>query len=215
VKIAMLGTGIVGEMLGSKLVELGHDVTMGGRELTNSKGQAWAAKHEGGASYGSFAQAAAFGEVIFCCVNGEHSIDALAAAGADNLAGKLLVDVGNLLDFNNGMPKSLASAENCLSEKIQAAFPDAHVVKSLNTMSSYVMVKPSLVAGDHNVFMSGDNAEAKAQLRSLLQSFGWADANIIDLGALFTARGPEMFMQLWLSLWPVYRNQPFNIGIFK
>ena len=214
-KIAMLGTGIVGEMLGSKLVELGHDVTMGGREVTNSKGQDWAAKHPRGASYGTFAQSAAFGDVIFCCTKGEHAVDALAAAGADNLEGKLVVDVGNLLAFTDGMPKSLASADNCLAEQIQAAFPKAHVVKSLNTMSSYVMVKPSLVPGNHNVFMSGDNADAKAQLRDILQSFGWEDPNIIDLGGLHTARGVEMFMQLWLSLWPVYRNEPFNIGVFR
>jgi 8-hydroxy-5-deazaflavin:NADPH oxidoreductase len=214
-KIGVLGTGIVGSVIADKLVSLGHDVMMGGREAHNEKGQAWASKHPQNAHYGTFAQAATFGELLFACVLGTKTLEALEMAGDANLNGKTLIDLGNELDFSTGKPHIFASWDNCLAERIQNRFPKTNVVKSLNTMNCYVMVNPSLVQGEHAVFMSGNNLEAKTQTRNLLKSFGWTDHMIVDLGGIETARGVEMLMGLWVSLWGVIGNEPFNVGIFR
>lgn len=211
-KVAVLGTGMVGGTIASRLVELGHEVRMGSRDARNPAALAWADKAGANASAGTFAEAAAFGEVVFNCTNGEGSLEALNAAGAANLAGKLLVDVANRLDFSKGMPAiSLCQDGDSLAEEIQRTFPAAKVVKALNTMNCRIMVQPTLVPGDHEVFMSGNDAGAKAKLRELLKSFGWADRNIMDLGDVTTARGPEMMMPMWLRVWGVVGSQPFNV----
>ncbi|MDX9907677.1 MAG: NAD(P)-binding domain-containing protein, partial [Bacteroidales bacterium] len=175
-KIAVLGTGMVGEAIGSKLIELGHSVRMGSRTATNEKALAFVAKHPGGkASAGTFAGAAAFGEVIFNCTKGTESMNILRSAGIENLDGKVLVDVANPLDFSNGMPPSLSVCNtDSLGEQIQREFPGVKVVKSLNTMWCGLMVNPGMLnGGDHHVFMSGNDAGAKAVVSGLLQSFGW------------------------------------------
>ena len=211
--VGILGTGVVGTALGGKLGQLGHSVMIGGRESTNEKGQAWAESNN--AHYGTFAETAAFGELLINATNGNASLEALNMAGADALAGKTLIDLANQLDFSTGRGISHASDQNCLAEQIQQAFPRTNVVKSLNTMNFNIMINPSILAGDHLVFLSGDNAEAKAEVRGLLHEFGWKDHNIMDLGSVVTARGPEMIMPLWLSLWGVIGNTPFNVGVVK
>jgi predicted dinucleotide-binding enzyme len=207
---------MVGEAIGSKLIELGHSVRMGSRTATNEKALAFVAKHPGGkASAGTFAGAAAFGEVIFNCTKGMESLNILRSAGTENLDGKVLVDVANPLDFSNGMPPSLSVCNtDSLGEQIQREFPGVKVVKSLNTMWCGLMVNPGMLnGGDHHVFMSGNDAGAKAVVSGLLQSFGWRSENIIDLGDIITARGTEMMLPVWLSLFMAKNHGAFNIRI--
>lgn len=201
-KIGVLGTGVVGQTLGTKLVSLGHGVVMGSRQAGNEKALAWASGTGGLGSEGSFADAAASGDMVVNATSGMASLDALTAAGAHNLAGKILVDVANPLDFSKGMPPSLSVCNtDSLGEQIQRAFPEALVVKTLNTMNCDVMVDPSIVPGSHTVFVAGDDPGAKAEVTELLESFGWPAADIMDLGDIGAARGTEMYLPLWLRLW--------------
>jgi 8-hydroxy-5-deazaflavin:NADPH oxidoreductase len=214
-KIAVLGTGMVGETIASKLVALGHEVKMGSRSANNEKAVAWAKKAGAKASQGSFADAAAFGELLFNCTSGSGSIEALNAAGKENLKGKLLLDISNPLDFSKGMPPTLfVSNTDSLGEQIQRAFPELKVVKTLNTIGAPVMVDPARIPGEHAVFVSGNDAEAKAQVKRLLTEWlGWKQ--IIDLGDITTSRGTESYLPLWLRLWGVMGTPDFNIQIVK
>ena len=145
-RIGVLGTGTVGQTLGTKLVSLGNEVKLGSRSASNDKVAGWVKTTGRGASHGTFADAASFGEMLFNCTSGMASLDALRQAGAKNLDGKVLVDVANPLDFSKGMPPTLAVCNtDSLGEQIQRAFPEARVVKSLNTMSARVMVDPKKV----------------------------------------------------------------------
>src|SRR5438552_91908 len=185
-RIGILGTGVVGQTIGTRLVQLGHKVKLGARSSTNDKAAKWVGEAGGKASQGTFADAASFGEIVFNCTSGHASLAAVEAAGADNVSGKPLVDVANPLDFSHGMPPTLFVCNtDSLAEQIQAAFPKAYVVKSLNTMSASVMVNPGSVPGEHDVFLSGNDAAAKAKVSDLLRELGWK--NIIDLGDITTA----------------------------
>lgn len=214
-KIAILGTGSVGQMIGSKLVALGHAVMMGSRSAGNEKAVAWAGKAGKGASEGTFADAAAFGEIVFNCTAGTASLDALAAAGEEALAGKILLDVSNPLDFSKGFPPRLSICnDDSLGEAIQRALPRTKVVKTLNTMANPIMVEPSLVAGDHEVFVSGNDAEAKATVTRFLQEqFGWR--RVIDLGDITTARGTEAWLLLWTRLYGALGTAEFNLHLAR
>ncbi|NDP19779.1 MAG: NAD(P)-binding domain-containing protein [Paludibacter sp.] len=216
-KIAVLGTGTVGDTVGSKLIELGHSVMMGSRTHNNEKALAFVAKNNEKASAGTFAEAAEYGEIIFNCTSGMGSLEALKMAGEKNLNCKIIVDIANPLDFSKGMPPSLfVSNTNSLGEEIQKAFPMAMVVKTLNTMWCGIMVNPSLInGGDHNVFMSGNDGDAKNQIKEILKSFGWAEKNIVDFGNIETARSTEMYLPLWLSIFGKEKNGAFNIKIIK
>jgi predicted dinucleotide-binding enzyme len=213
-KIGVFGTGMVGEAIGSRLVGLGHEVKMGSRQAGNEKAQAWAEAAGAGASEGSFADAAAFGELLFNCTAGMHSIAVLESAGTENLTGKVLVDVANALDSSGGMPPTLGVCNtDSLGEQIQRAFPEARVVKALNTMNAAVMVDPASVPGAHDVFVCGDDAQAKREVGELLQSFGWSADRIRDLGGIRAARGTEMYVALWLSLYGTIGSSAFNIAV--
>ncbi|MEP7055662.1 MAG: NAD(P)-binding domain-containing protein [Actinomycetota bacterium] len=222
-RIAVLGTGTVGSTIGSKLVSLGHDVVMGSRTADNPKAAAWiatcltdAAATGGTAGAAAYADAAAGAELIVNATAGTGSLDALRAAGAVNLAGKVLLDISNPLDFSRGMPPSLSvSNTDSLGEQIQREFPDASVVKSLNTMTAAVMTNPSTVAGAHSVFVSGEDANAKGEVRNLLISFGWPPDRIIDLGGIVSARGVEMYLPLWLNLMAALGTPMFNIAVAR
>lgn len=214
-KIGILGTGIVGNTLGAKLVILGHSVKMGSRTANNQKAADWVKTSGAKASQGTFADAASFGEVVFNCTPGSVSLEALKAAGEQNLRGKILVDVSNPLDFSKGFPPVLTTSNtDSVGEKIQRAFPQTKVVKTLNTVSNTIMVNPSLVPGDHDIFMSGNDAAAKNQVREILTKwFGWK--SVIDLGDISNARGQEMYLPLWARLFGLYKNPNFNIKIVK
>lgn len=213
-RIGIFGTGMVGETIGGKLVALGHEVKLGGRAATNEKGLAWAKKVGDKGSYGTFADAAAFGEMVFNCTKGEGSVDAVRSAKA-HLANKILVDVANPLDFSAGFPPSLfVSGTDSLAERIQREVPEAKVVKALNTVNCDVMVDASRVGADSDMFMSGNDAEAKATVSRLLrEQFGWK--SVVDLGDITTARGTEAYLLLWVRLWGTLKTADFNIKIVR
>lgn len=215
-KIAVLGTGMVGDTIASRLIELGHQVMMGSRSATNERALAFLAKHQKNAFVGTFADAAAFGELAFNCTKGDGSIEALKLAGA-TLSGKILIDVSNPLDFSKGMPPSLIPAlsnTNSLGEEIQKTFPQIKVVKTLNTMWCGLMVNPMMIAnGNHTNFIAGNDAAAKASVVSLLNSFGWKNENILDLGDITNARGSESVLPIWLRVWGSTQNGAFNFKI--
>jgi predicted dinucleotide-binding enzyme len=215
-EIGVLGTGMVGRTIATKLASLGHEIRMGSRKAGNEDAVAWVTEAGKGASEGTFADAAQFGELVLNCTAGVASVDALTAAGADNLADKVLVDIANPLDFSQGMPPTLAVCnDDSLGERIQATFPEARVVKTLNTMNCQVMVDPARVPGEHSVFVSGDDDSAKREVTALLGGFGWPKERIIDLGGISTARGTEMYLPLWLSLYGQLQTGDFNIGVIR
>lgn len=214
-KIAVLGTGMVGETIASKLVQLGHEVRMGSRTANNEKAVAWARKAGAKASQGTFADASAFGELVFNATLGQGSLEALHAAGKDTLKGKILVDISNPLDFSKGMPPTLfVSNTDSLGEQIQRAFPETKVVKALNTINCNVMVDPSRLPGEHDTFVSGNDADAKARVKQILtEGFGWK--RVIDLGDISTARGTESYLALWIRLMVSLGTPDFNVHIVK
>ena len=212
-KIGILGTGVVGTTLGTKLAQLGHDVKMGARTATNEKAAAWVKQAGARASQGAFADAAAFGELVFNCTSGRATLDALRLTNGA-IDGKVLIDLANPLDFSRGMPPTLTVCNtDSLAEQIQREFPRAKVVKSLNTMNSSVMVDPSLVPGEHDVFVSGNDADAKRQVTALLRELGWR--TVIDLGDISTARGTEMLLPIWLRLWSALGTRNINFHIAR
>ena len=222
-KIGIIGSGVVAQTLGAKLIELGHDVVLGTRDpakLDEKKNMAgtlreWIAKTNKKGKVATFQEAAAHGDLLFNVTNGQSSIEALKLAAADKVGTKVLIDTGNELDFSKGMPPgALASQSNCLGERIQAAFPNLKVVKSLNTIGAPVMVAPqALAGGEHTVFVSGNDAPAKAAAAELLKSFGWKD--VLDLGDISSARGPEMYMAMWLRLWGATGTAMVNVKVVR
>lgn len=215
-KFGVLGTGPVGQTLGGKLVSLGHEVMMGSRQAGNEVAVAWTKSVGGSAAEGAFSAAAAFGETVINATAGASSIDALKAAGGEVLEGKVLIDVANPLDFSAGLPPSLTVGNtDSLGEQIQREFPEAKVVKTLNTMSADVMVEPSLVPGSHTVFVAGEDTDAKVQVSSMLQAFGWPAEDVLDLGSIAAARGMEAYVTLWLRFWAATGTRALNIKVLS
>jgi predicted dinucleotide-binding enzyme len=213
-RIGVLGTGTVGRTIGSALLRHGHEVRLGSRAAGNEAAVAWAEGIGGPASEGTFADAAGFGELLVNATAGAASLEALEMAGSEQLAGKVLVDVANPLDFSKGMPPTLAVCnDDSLGERIQRAFPDVRVVKALNTVTAALMVDPSRVPGTHTIFVAGNDDTAKAQVAELLQEFGWPAGSILDLGDISAARGTEMYLPLWLRLWQATGTGILNIEV--
>jgi predicted dinucleotide-binding enzyme len=212
-RIGILGTGVVGKTLATRLTKLGHEVRMGSRTAGGDKARGWVKESGGKSSEGSFADAAAHAEMVFNCTAGIASLEALKTAGAQNLQGKILVDVSNSLDFSKGMPPTLAVCNtDSLGEQIQRAFPTAKVVKSLNTVTAALMVEPSLIPGVHTMFVSGNDAKAKAEVIDLLKTgFGWKE--VMDLGDISAARAQEMYLALWLRLFTKLKTPNVNIHV--
>jgi predicted dinucleotide-binding enzyme len=226
-KISILGTGMVGRTLAAKLSSLGHPVAIGTRDpkatlasndkdaMGNPPYRVWAEQHPS-VKLVTFAEAAAQGEVLFHVLSGQGAIPGLRLAGAENLAGKILMDVSNPLDFSKGMPPSLAVCNtDSLGETIQREFPKTRVVKTLNTLSAPLMVDPhKLAGGEHTIFVSGNDAQAKTQVTGYLREwFGWKD--IVDLGDITTARGTEMLLPIWLRLWGALGTPVFNLRVVR
>jgi len=211
-RIAVMGTGGVGQAIAARAIELGHDVSMGTRDVEETL------RRDGFTATGelmTFAEAAAGADVIVNATSGQVSLAALAAAGADNLAGKVVIDIANPLDFSAGFPPTLFVKDtDSLGERIQAAFPEARVVKALNTLTAELMVRPERVgAGQHTVFVSGNDADAKTLVTELLQEFGHTD--VIDLGDISTCRGTEMFLPLWLRIMGSLGTPMFNVKVVR
>jgi len=213
-RFGVLGSGTVGQAIATKLASLGHEVKMGARRAGGEKAAAWAAKAGKGASEGTFADAAAFGEIVFHCTKGETALEALRAAGAANLKGKIVVDVSNPLDFSKGMPPRLFTPPgDSLGEMIQREFPDARVVKALNTVNADLMGAPGRLPDDSDLFLCGNDDTAKKQVSSLLGSFGWK--TIHDVGDISNARGTEAYLLFWIELYARWNTGAFNVHIVK
>ena len=213
-RIGVLGTGMVGQAIATRLTQLGHDVRMGSRDASNDKARNWVTQAGSHASQGTFADAAAFGDVLFNCTSGDGSLAALKAAGEKNLNDKVLIDVANPL---NNTTKPLPSLSVCnddsLGERIQREFPKAKVVKSLNTMNCQLMVDPSKVHGEHDVFVCGNDAEAKSTAMEILREFGWDRP--VDLGDITASRGTEMILPIWLRIMVTLKTPMFNFHIAR
>ena len=196
--IGVLGTGIVGRTFAARLAELGVDVMVGARSADAESLEPVKAL---GVRTGSFADVVAHADVVVNATNGLHSLAALESVGAEALAGKTLVDVSNELEpVEGGFPRPKASADDSLGQRIQAAYPETYVVKTLNTMNCTVMVDPSIVEGDHVVFLSGDDAAAKDRVREFLALLGWRSVQMIDLGGIDTAAAAELTMAIWMRV---------------
>lgn len=229
-KIGIIGTGGVGRTIAAKLLELNYDVMVGTRNVSeklsgtskdmfgNPPFSDWLSENKK-VLLGTFSEAASFGELILNATNGNNSVTALVLAGAKNLAGKVLIDVANPLDFSNGMPPSLLPGlnnTNSLGEEIQKTFPDAMVVKTFNTMWYGLMVNPGMLSGgDHVNFISGNNTQAKAKVQKLLNQIGWKNENIIDLGDITAARATESLLPIWLRIMGASKNGVFNFNIVR
>lgn len=219
-KFGVFGTGIVGRTIAGKLSEIGHSVQIGTRDVakTSSSSESDFAKWHHNypkIELATFADAAKHGQILVNATSGGASLEVLNLAGAANLAGKVLIDIANPLDFSKGLPPTLSVCnDSSLAEEIQNAFPNLKVVKSLNTMTAALMVNPSLLAGDHSVFVCGNDAKAKVEVTDILKSFGWKPSNILDLGDIPAARGLEMYLPLWLRLYGTLQTPMLNIGVF-
>jgi predicted dinucleotide-binding enzyme len=211
-KIGILGTGMVGETLGTRFVQLGHEVKMGSRTANNENAAKWVKTSGTNASQGTFADAAAFGEIVFVCLKGEITLDVVRSV-ARPLAGKVVVDVSNPLDFSKGMPPSLSICNtNSLGEEVQKAAAAAKVVKTLNIVNCGVMVDPAK-GGHPTMLLCGNDAGAKGTITALLQSLGWKD--VIDLGDITKSRGTEMLLPLWLDLMGAFGHPDFGFRIVR
>lgn len=226
-RIGVIGTGMVGRALAGRLVELGHDVVIGTRDVKQTLSRTepdaigtppyaeWQAANPA-VRLVPFAEAGAHGDLIIDATAGAISLDALNAVGTANLAGKVLLDVALPLDFSEGMPPMLLFANtDSLGERIQRAFPDTHVVKTLHTVAAPVMVEPTRVPGHHNLFIAGDDRAAKETVKELLVTFGWPHDAIIDVGGIKAARRTEMYMPLYFALSGVLGTYDFNIAVVR
>ncbi|MBM4361884.1 MAG: NAD(P)-binding domain-containing protein [Deltaproteobacteria bacterium] len=225
-KIGVLGTEMVAKAIAGKLSELGHSVKLGTRDvqatLARSKGdmaggppvRTWLESHPQ-VTLGTMAEAARHGQLVVNALSGQGALAGLELAGEAALAGKILIDITNPLDFSKGMPPSLTvSNTDSLGEQIQRKFPETKVVKTLNTTNAHLMVDPGkLAGGDHTMFVAGNDAAAKAEVTGILQTFGWRD--IVDLGDITMARGTEMWLPLWVRLYGTLRTPMFNLKIVR
>jgi len=213
-KIAVLGTGDVGRILGSALIRAGHDVILGSRISDNPAAVGWAEENGDRATNATFEVAARQARLVFNCTAGVHALAALEQAGADNLAGKVLVDVSNPLDFSNGFPPTLSVCNtDSLGEQIQRVFPDTKVVKAFNTLANPLMVDPNQLHGEHQLLVCGNDTSAKEQVWELARSFGWRESQWLDLGGIDQARGTEMYLALWVRLYGRFQTPLFNLSV--
>ena len=220
-RIAVLGTGMVGRALAEGFARTGHDVTLGTRDVSATSTRPlhdgafadWSAEHPS-IGLADFASAAAPADVVVNATSGAATLAALGAAGEENLAGKVLMDVSNPLDFSAGFPPTLTIKDtDSLGEVVQRSFPRARVVKTLNTMTAALMTRPDLLPEPTTVFLSGDDAAAKGVVADLLGEFGWAD--VMDLGGISTARGTEMWLPLWLRIMGSLDSPAFNLRVVR
>lgn len=222
-RIGILGTGPVGRDLAEGFLRTGHDVTMGTRDVHDTTIRQWEGAPGSMAQWladhpsialADLASVAAAAEIVVNATSGAGTLAALTTAGSVNLAGKVVIDVSNPLDFSVGFPPTLTVKDtDSLGEQVQRMFPEARVVKTLNTLSSTLMTRPELLAEPTTVFLSGDDPAAKDVVAGLLREFGWSD--IIDLGDITTARGPEMWLPLWLRTMGSLGTATFNLRIVR
>lgn len=224
-EIAVIGTGIVGRSVAGAFQDHGNEVTVGTRnpEVTmartdpdgfgNPPYATWATDHPA-VGLATFAEAAAGASVIVNATEGLASLAALGEAGDSNLAGKVIIDISNPLDFSEGFPPSLFVVNtDSLAEQIQEAFPETRVVKALNTITSALMADPHMLSGGFTLFIAGNNDDAKRTVSELLASLGHDD--VIDLGDLTAARAIEMHVPLWIRLYATLGTPIFGFKIVR
>ncbi len=214
--IVVLGTGTVGRTLAGALADLGHSVSIGTRDPAQTLGRDvgdgtfadWLAEHPKVALVDVADVITPSCDLVVNATSGVASLAALAATDLATTPGVVLLDVANALDFSGGFPPRLAVCnDDSLGEQLQRAYPEALVVKSLNTVNAAVMVAP----GDTSIFLAGDDAGAKDLVSELLATLGWRD--VIDLGGIAAARGMEMYMPLWLAMMAARGNASFNVRV--
>jgi predicted dinucleotide-binding enzyme len=213
-KISILGTGVVAQTLADKLDAIGHQVTLGTRDPEATRARDKPVRSE--LALATFADAAASGELVICALSGAGALEALDAAGAERLAGKILIDISNPLDFSKGFPPTLTVCNtDSLGEQIQRRLPATRVVKTLNTVSASIMVDPGqLAGGDHTMFVCGDDADARDQVAGWLREwFGWKD--IVQLAGIANARGTEMYLPMWVRLYGALGTPAFSIKLVR
>lgn len=211
-KIGVFGTGDVGRTIATKLVSLGYEVKLGSRTANNENAQKWAKENGANASAGTFEEAAKFGDMVFNCTKGDATLSVIKLAGVDNLSGKIVVEVSNPLDLSKGFPPTLLPEyinTTSIGEEVQKLLPNAHVVKTLNTVNCALMTNPGLSSGDATMFVCGNDAQAKQEVTKILNQFGWED--VLDLGEIISARGMEMFIAPWLRMFLATNN--INVSI--
>lgn len=218
--IGVLGTGTVGEAIASALTEKGYPVKMGSRTRNNEKAAAWVQRSNNGASQGNFNDAAAFGEIIFLCLNGAHAREAVNTIKPESLEGKIIIDITNPLDFTKGMPPQILQGlgnSNSLGEEIQHALPSSYVVKTLNTVNYKLMVDAREVnKGDHHLFICGNDPDAKNKVKHfLVDNFHWKADHLIDLGGIESARAIEAIVPFWVLVYRSLGTPLFNFKIVQ
>ena len=213
-KYSVLGTGMVGQTVATKLVSLGHDVFMSSRSKEHEDAKKWLEQVGGRGRIGTFGEAARFCEIVVNCTQGAFSLSVLQSVDRKDLAGKILIDIANPLDFSHGTPPTLTVCDtDSLGESIQREFPESRVVKTLNTVNCLVMVDPKRVPGDHDLFICGNDEAAKATVKALLRDFGWQ--SIIDLGDITNARATEQLMPIWIRLYTKFGTGDFNFKVVR
>ena len=196
-RVGVLGTGDVGQVLGAAFATLGHEVRMGSRTPDNEKARAWVARVGHRASAGTFADAAGFGEVIVLATLWEGTEHALHLAGPESFAGKVVIDATNPLDFSGGVPPKLAVGHtDSGGERIQRWLPGARVVKAFNTIGNAFMFRPDFPGGPPDMFICGDDDAAKEVVRGVCADFG---LGTVDIGGIEGARYLEPLAMVWIA----------------
>jgi predicted dinucleotide-binding enzyme len=204
----VIGTGSAGRALADGFRRIGHDVVTGTREPEETRGRAeWA----DGAALATYAEAGVGAGLVVNATGGQVSVAALSEVDLD---GKVLLDVANPLDFSAGFPPTLTVKDtDSLAEQIQRAYPQARVVKALNTVNGAVMVDPARLPAETTMFVAGDDAEARATVTGLLTELGWTD--IVEFPTLDAARGLEMWLPLWVRLMGALGTADFNLKLVR
>jgi predicted dinucleotide-binding enzyme len=194
--VAILGTGDVGRALGRGFITLGHTVKMGARDARNEKALAWAREMGAKASVGTFGDAASSGEVVVLATLGVANESVITMAGPENFRGKVLIDTTNPLDFSSGMPPKLAvSGNDSAGERVQRLLPEAYVVKAFNTVGNAFMFRPHFPDGPPDMFICGNDDDAKTRVAAILTDFGWG---VVDAGGIESSRYLEAMCMVWV-----------------
>jgi len=229
-KAGIFGTGNVGQTIASKLVSLGYEVMIGTRDVNEARSRT-ATDNYGGPGFGTwllsnpkiklgtFAETASFGDLLVNATSGSGSVKAFKSAKTDDLKNKVVIDIANPLDFSKGMPPSLIpslSNTNSLGEELQKEFPQAKIVKTLNTMWCGLMVNPGMIGGGNHVnYLCGNDNEAKQKVKELLIKMGWKEDSLLDLGDITNSRGTEAVLLIWLRVWGKTGTGAFNFNIVR
>ena len=198
-KVGILGSGSVGKVLGGGFAALGHEVMMGTREPEREDVKAWSKKAGGKTSAGSFAEAAGFGEVVVLATAWSGTANAIELAEPANLAGKVVIDTTNPLDFSvpDSPPLLAIGGNDSAGERVQRWMPEARVVKAFNHVGNADMVDPKYTDGPPTMFYCGNDDAAKKVVGKVLADFGWKDP--VDLGGIESARYTEPLAMIWIT----------------